>query len=210
VSLFWSELAWDLSPYVAGEQPQIPGLVKLNTNESCFGPFPKAIEAIRAAAADTLRLYPHPQSTRLREALASYQQDRAGTGLRRQRLRRSAGPHFRGVAEAARARAVPRRDLHVLPVYCRLLGIDCEMIPLDAEMRVCVNDYLGGHTPDPRLSQSVGGPDHVEVARARGPTGGLRHWRRRIGRGPDACEGQLQFLSVGVTRPGRCDRLTRG
>jgi histidinol-phosphate aminotransferase len=31
-----------------------------------------AIEAVRSAAADTLRLYPDPQSSRLREALAEY------------------------------------------------------------------------------------------------------------------------------------------
>ncbi len=67
MSRFWSELAYGLSPYVPGEQPQIPGLVKLNTNDGPFGPSPKASEAIRAAAADPLRLYPDPQATRLRE-----------------------------------------------------------------------------------------------------------------------------------------------
>src|SRR5580704_7065795 len=72
VSRYWSELARGLSPYVPGEQPQIPGLVKLNTNESPFKPSPMAIEAVRLAAADTLRLYPDPQSTRLREVLAEY------------------------------------------------------------------------------------------------------------------------------------------
>jgi histidinol-phosphate aminotransferase len=84
VSRFWSELARDLSPYVPGEQPQIPGLVKLNTNESPFGPSPRAIEAIRAVAGATLRLYPDPQATRLREALASYH--KVAPCLRRQRL----------------------------------------------------------------------------------------------------------------------------
>jgi histidinol-phosphate aminotransferase len=34
----------------------LPGLVNLNTNESFFGPSPKAIEWIRAATDDTLRL----------------------------------------------------------------------------------------------------------------------------------------------------------
>src|SRR6202008_3035114 len=72
VSRYWSELARGLSPYVPGEPPQIPGLVKLNPNESPFAPSPMAIEAVRLAAADTLRLYPDPQSTRLREVLAEY------------------------------------------------------------------------------------------------------------------------------------------
>src|ERR1700751_5825899 len=68
---FWSRIARELSPYVPGEQPRIPGLVKLNTNESPFGPSPLALEAMRAATGDSLRLYPDPQSTALREALAA-------------------------------------------------------------------------------------------------------------------------------------------
>ena len=69
---FWSQIARELSPYVPGEQPHIPDLVKLNTNESPFGPSPLALEAMRAAAADTLRLYPDPEATELREALAAH------------------------------------------------------------------------------------------------------------------------------------------
>jgi histidinol-phosphate aminotransferase len=56
---------------VPGEQPRIANLVKLNTNESPFGPSPLALEAMRAAAVDTLRLYPDPEAQELREALAS-------------------------------------------------------------------------------------------------------------------------------------------
>jgi len=55
---------------VPGEQPRIANLVKLNTNESPFGPSPLALEAMRAAAVDTLRLYPDPEAQELREALA--------------------------------------------------------------------------------------------------------------------------------------------
>ncbi|MBP0575376.1 histidinol-phosphate transaminase, partial [Mycobacterium tuberculosis] len=47
-----------------------PHLVKLNTNESPYGPSPKALEAIRAATDDTLRLYPDPTALALREAVA--------------------------------------------------------------------------------------------------------------------------------------------
>src|SRR5205807_7585258 len=67
---FWSRIARELSPYVPGEQPRIANLVKLNTNESPFGPSPLALEAMRAAAVDTLRRHPDPEAQELREALA--------------------------------------------------------------------------------------------------------------------------------------------
>jgi histidinol-phosphate aminotransferase len=51
----WSQIARELSPYVPGEQPRLANLVKLNTNESPFGPSPLALEAMRAAASDSLR-----------------------------------------------------------------------------------------------------------------------------------------------------------
>jgi histidinol-phosphate aminotransferase len=72
MSRFWSSLTHDLRPYVPGEQPRMAELVKLNTNESPFGPSPRALEAIRGEAADTIRLYPDPQATALRAALATY------------------------------------------------------------------------------------------------------------------------------------------
>jgi histidinol-phosphate aminotransferase len=61
MSPFWSQIARELSPYVPGEQPRVANLVKLNTNESPFGPSPLALEAMRAAAADTLRFIPIPR-----------------------------------------------------------------------------------------------------------------------------------------------------
>ena len=54
---FWSGIARELSPYVPGEQPRIANLVKLNTNESPFGPSPLALEAMRAAG---IRVSPNP------------------------------------------------------------------------------------------------------------------------------------------------------
>ena len=72
MSRLWSAVVEGLTPYVPGEQPRIADLVKLNTNESPFGPSPRALEAIRAAATDDLRLYPDFDATELRETLADY------------------------------------------------------------------------------------------------------------------------------------------
>ncbi|MGE0223973.1 MAG: histidinol-phosphate transaminase [Acetobacteraceae bacterium] len=147
MSRFWSQLARDLSPYVPGEQPQIPGLVKLNTNESPFGPSPKAIEAIRAAASDALRLYPDPQATRLREVLASYHgvaPDQVFVGNGSDEVLAHA---FAGLLKQAEPVQFPDVTYSFYPVYCRLLGIEHRLIPLDAGMCVNVDDYPGRASP---------------------------------------------------------------
>lgn len=61
-------------PYVPGEQPPDgEGWVKLNTNESPLPPSPKVIEAIKAAANDSLRLYPSPTAAPARIAIARHE-----------------------------------------------------------------------------------------------------------------------------------------
>ncbi len=142
MSRYWSELARGLSPYVPGEQPQIPGLVKLNTNESPFAPSPLAIQAVRLAADDTLRLYPDPQSTRLREVLAEYhgvapEQVFVGNGSDE-----VLAHAFAGLLKQAKPVLFPDVTYSFYPVYCRLLGIEYETVPLDGEMRVRIADYL--------------------------------------------------------------------
>jgi len=59
-------------PYTPGEQPPDGGgFVKLNTNESPWPPSPRVVEAVRAAAGDSLRLYPSPTAAPAREAIAT-------------------------------------------------------------------------------------------------------------------------------------------
>jgi histidinol-phosphate aminotransferase len=116
--------------------------VKLNTNESPFGPSPRAIEAIRLAAADTLRLYPDPRSTRLREALAEYhgvapEQVFVGNGSDE-----VLAHAFAGLLRQPKPVLFPDVTYGFYPVYCRLLGADHEMVPLDAQMRVRIADYF--------------------------------------------------------------------
>ena len=142
MSRYWSELAQGLSPYVPGEQPQIPGLVKLNTNESPFGPSPKALEAVRGAAADTLRLYPDPRSSDLRQALADYhkvapEQVFVGNGSDE-----VLAHTFAALLKQPGPLLFPDITYSFYPVYCRLLGVEHETVPLDDDMRVRVDDYL--------------------------------------------------------------------
>lgn len=142
MSRYWSELARDLSPYVPGEQPRIPGLVKLNTNESPFGPSPKAIEAVRLAAADTLRLYPDPRSTDLCKALAEYHKvapEQVFVGNGSDEVLAHA---FAALLKQPEPLLFADVTYSFYSVYCRLLGIEHRTVPLDSEMRLRVDDYF--------------------------------------------------------------------
>jgi len=64
----------NMAPYTPGEQPR-PGqrLIKLNTNENPYPPSPRVRRAIvRAAAGDSLRLYPRPFADDFVVAAARY------------------------------------------------------------------------------------------------------------------------------------------
>lgn len=67
MSLFRPELD-RIAGYVPGEQPQDTGWTKLNTNENPYPPSPRVVEAVTAAAAGKLNLYPDPLGTRFRSA----------------------------------------------------------------------------------------------------------------------------------------------
>ncbi len=56
--------------YVPGEQPRMPNIVKLNTNENPYPPSPRVLDALRNLPADALRRYPEPLSIELRTACA--------------------------------------------------------------------------------------------------------------------------------------------
>ncbi|WP_262692035.1 histidinol-phosphate transaminase [Kordiimonas aestuarii] len=61
----------DLNAYVPG-RAHVHGIkepVKLSANESAFGPSPKAVDAVKAAAGRVMR-YPDPASAELRDAIA--------------------------------------------------------------------------------------------------------------------------------------------
>lgn len=67
---YWSIRIQNIIPYTPGEQPRDRKFIKLNTNECPYPPSPKAIESIRMAAGDSLRLYPDPECVELRSAIA--------------------------------------------------------------------------------------------------------------------------------------------
>lgn len=80
MSRYWSKIVREIKPYVPGEQPKDRKYIKLNTNENPYPPSPQAIDAIKAAANETLRLYPDPSGDELRDTIA------ASFGLKRENV----------------------------------------------------------------------------------------------------------------------------
>ena len=141
MSRFWSPVVHTLTPYVPGEQPKILNLVKLNTNENPYGPSPRAFEALRAEAADTLRLYPDPNADRLKEAVAAYYGVEARQVFVGNGSDEVLAHVFQGLLRHAAPVLFPDVTYSFYPVYCGLYGVDYETVPLDADFAIDVKDY---------------------------------------------------------------------
>ncbi|HEX4636619.1 MAG TPA: histidinol-phosphate transaminase [Rhizomicrobium sp.] len=140
MSRFWSPIVHTLTPYVPGEQPQVDGLIKLNTNENSYPPSPRVLEAI-AAATGRLRLYPDPRATLLREAIAanhrvSPEEVFVGNGSDE-----ILAHTFQALLKHDAPLLFPDITYSFYPVYCGLYGVPYEEVPLDAMMRVQPADY---------------------------------------------------------------------
>ena len=141
MSRFWSPVVQTLTPYVPGEQPQMQRLVKLNTNESPYGPSPKALAAIQEQNNADLRLYPDPEGTALKQAIAKLH------GLNPNQVFLGNGSDevlahvFAGLLKQARPVHFPDITYSFYPVYCKLLGIEYQTVPLGEHFEIQVSDY---------------------------------------------------------------------
>ncbi len=141
MSRFWSPVVQTLTPYIPGEQPQMERLVKLNTNESPYGPSPKALAAIAQQNNDDLRLYPDPEGLALKKAIAQLH------GLDPKQVFLGNGSDevlahvFLGLLKQAKPVQFPDITYSFYPVYCKLFGITHEAIPLGPEFEIRVSDF---------------------------------------------------------------------
>jgi histidinol-phosphate aminotransferase len=142
LSKYWSEVVNRLTPYVPGEQPKIANLVKLNTNENPYGPSPKVLAALQAEVNDNLRLYPDPNSDRLRATIAEYH------GLAPNNVFVGNGSDevlahaFQALLKHELPLLFPDITYSFYPVYCGLYGIAFETIALTESFEIRIDDYL--------------------------------------------------------------------
>ena len=131
MSRFWSPVVHSLTPYVPGEQPKLPNLVKLNTNENPYGPSPRAVAAMQAELGDNLRLYPDPGAERLKNAIAKR------FGLAKEQVFVGNGSD-----EVLAHVFIPDISYSFYPVYCGLYDIAYQTVALDEQFQLRVDDYL--------------------------------------------------------------------
>lgn len=143
MSRFWNRRVHDLQPYIPGEQPRMASLVKLNTNESPYGPSPRALDAMKASVNDELCLYPDPTALALRTAIAEQENVPvecvfAGNGS--------------DEVLAHAFRALFHDDAPILfsdvtygfyPIYCQMFGLEYRTIPLRDDFTIALDDYEG-------------------------------------------------------------------
>lgn len=142
MSRYWSAVVHGLTPYVPGEQPKIDNLVKLNTNEHPYGPSPKALDAIRQATGDGLRLYPDPNCDVLKSALArrfNVQASQVFVGNGSDEVLAHA---FQALLKHERELWFPDISYSFYPVYCGLYGVAHRLVPLADDFSIRVEDYL--------------------------------------------------------------------
>ncbi len=141
MSKFWSDVVCRLTPYVPGEQPKITNLIKLNTNENPYGPSPKVIAALQSVANESLRLYPDPNSDKLKAAIAEYH------GLQANQIFVGNGSDevlahlFQALLKHDRPLLFPDITYSFYPVYCGLYDIEYDAIPLNANFEIEVKEY---------------------------------------------------------------------
>jgi histidinol-phosphate aminotransferase len=143
MSRYWSEVAKSLTPYVPGEQPKLANLIKLNTNENPYGPSPKVLAALRQDISDELRLYPDPDGSRLKAAVAAYFGNiESGQVFVGNGSDEVLAHVFLALLKHDRPILFPDITYSFYPVYCRLYGIEFEAVPLTECFDIRPTDYL--------------------------------------------------------------------
>ncbi|MBO4414759.1 MAG: histidinol-phosphate transaminase [Lachnospiraceae bacterium] len=130
-------------PYTPGDQPDFPDMIKLNTNESPYPPSPKVIEAGAAFDETRLKLYPSPDASDLRKAIASYH------GFAPERVFVGVGSDdvlsmiFQSCFNSGLPILFPEVTYSFYDVWADLYRIEYRTIPLRADFTIDCSDYIG-------------------------------------------------------------------
>ena len=138
---YWSPLVRELVPYTPGEQPKVANLIKLNTNENPYPPSPLALSAMQDAVNESLRLYPDPDATALKQAIADYygvERDQVFVGNGSDEVLAHA---FMSFFKQNKPILFPDISYSFYKVYAGLYEVDYQTIALNEQFQINVADY---------------------------------------------------------------------
>lgn len=141
---FWSPEVRELEPYVPGEQPKIQNLLKLNTNENPYPPSPKVVDAVQAVLAhqaDALRLYPDPDATVLKQAIAKQQNVDVSQVFVGNGSDEVLAHIFKAFFIQQKPILYPDITYSFYPVYSQFFGVQTKQIPLNEKFEIDISDY---------------------------------------------------------------------
>ena len=141
---FWSPEVRELEPYVPGEQPKIQNLLKLNTNENPYPPSPKVVEAVQKVlenSADALRLYPDPDASELKQAIAKQQNIGVENVFVGNGSDEVLAHIFKAFFVQEQPLLYPDITYSFYPVYSQFFGVKTKILPLNDDFEIVVDDY---------------------------------------------------------------------
>lgn len=137
----WEENVRKVVPYVAGEQPNRPNMIKLNTNECPYPPAPGVEKLAENLDCSALRLYPDSKTTPLVDALAEYyhvKPEQVFVGVGSDDVLSMA---FMTFFNSGRPILFPDVTYSFYDVWAELYRIPYKTCALDENWHICPEDY---------------------------------------------------------------------
>lgn len=155
----WRDYVRRVVPYTPGEQPNRPGMIKLNTNENPYPPAPGVVKMAAHLETDKFRLYPDPTAGVLTKALAEFYhvaQEQIFVGVGSDDVLAMA---FQTFFNSEKPIFFPDITYSFYPVWADAFKIPYETKALDENFRIRKEDYYGKNGgvvfPNPNAPTSV-------------------------------------------------------
>ncbi len=139
----WQDKLRKIAPYVPGEQPDDPSIIKLNTNENPYPPAPGVQKAVEAYKTDPLRLYPNTQALPIVKALAEFygrKEEEIFVGVGSDDVLATA---FMSMFDSDEPVLFPDITYSFYDVWAELFRVPYKRISLGEDFRIRKEDYYG-------------------------------------------------------------------
>lgn len=160
MSQLWKKNLINITPYVAGEQPENDNIIKLNANENPYPPSPEVQKILAGKITADFRKYPDANAVPLKKALAER------NGLSPENVFCGNGSDdvlataFRAFFNSDKPIFYPDITYSFYPVWCELLKIPYETKSVDENFEINVKDFYGENggvvIPNPNAPTSIG------------------------------------------------------